>query len=116
MFDNLSDKLQRVFKNLRGEGKLTAANEVFTVTRADKQTFAGDELRTRHQDGSESVQPPVLPVHDFETAALLTTPWAATFLPGERIELAAVCVHTVALTLYLHVQLRGYTYPTEITR
>jgi signal recognition particle subunit SRP54 len=26
MFDNLSDKLQRVFKNLRGEGKLTAAN------------------------------------------------------------------------------------------
>jgi signal recognition particle subunit SRP54 len=26
MFDNLSDKLQRVFKNLRGEGKLTATN------------------------------------------------------------------------------------------
>src|SRR5436190_6346440 len=26
MFDNLSDKLQRVFKNLRGEGKLTADN------------------------------------------------------------------------------------------
>ena len=26
MFDNLSDKLQRVFKNLRGEGKLTAEN------------------------------------------------------------------------------------------
>ena len=26
MFDSLSDKLQRVFKNLRGEGKLTAAN------------------------------------------------------------------------------------------
>jgi len=26
MFDNLSDKLQRVFKNLRGAGKLTAAN------------------------------------------------------------------------------------------
>jgi len=26
MFDNLSDKLQRVFKNLRGEGKLTTAN------------------------------------------------------------------------------------------
>ena len=26
MFNNLSDKLQRVFKNLRGEGKLTAAN------------------------------------------------------------------------------------------
>src|SRR5436305_5205211 len=26
MFDNLSDKLQRVFKNLRSEGKLTAAN------------------------------------------------------------------------------------------
>ncbi len=26
MFDNLSDKLQRVFKNMRGEGKLTAAN------------------------------------------------------------------------------------------
>jgi signal recognition particle subunit SRP54 len=26
MFDNLSDKLQRVFKNLRGEGRLTAAN------------------------------------------------------------------------------------------
>ena len=26
MFDNLSDKLQRVFKNLRGEGKLSAAN------------------------------------------------------------------------------------------
>ena len=26
MFDNLSGKLQRVFKNLRGEGKLTAAN------------------------------------------------------------------------------------------
>ncbi|MBV9301762.1 MAG: signal recognition particle protein [Acidobacteriaceae bacterium] len=26
MFDNLSDKLQRIFKNLRGEGKLTAAN------------------------------------------------------------------------------------------
>src|SRR5436189_5113146 len=26
MFENLSDKLQRVFKNLRGEGKLTAAN------------------------------------------------------------------------------------------
>src|SRR6059058_4777440 len=26
MFDNLSDKLQRVFKNLRGEGKLTPAN------------------------------------------------------------------------------------------
>ncbi len=26
MFDTLSDKLQRVFKNLRGEGKLTAAN------------------------------------------------------------------------------------------
>ena len=26
MFDSLSDKLQRVFKNLRGEGKLTAEN------------------------------------------------------------------------------------------
>jgi signal recognition particle subunit SRP54 len=26
MFDNLSEKLQRIFKNLRGEGKLTAAN------------------------------------------------------------------------------------------
>src|SRR5258707_6875811 len=26
MFDNLSDKLQRVFKNRRGEGKLSAAN------------------------------------------------------------------------------------------
>jgi len=26
MFDNLSEKLQRVFKNLRGEGKLTALN------------------------------------------------------------------------------------------
>jgi signal recognition particle subunit SRP54 len=26
MFDNLSEKLQRVFKGLRGEGKLTAAN------------------------------------------------------------------------------------------
>ncbi len=26
MFENLSDKLQRIFKNLRGEGKLTAAN------------------------------------------------------------------------------------------
>ena len=26
MFDNLSDKLQRIFKNLRGEGKLTAEN------------------------------------------------------------------------------------------
>ena len=26
MFDNLSDKLQRVFKNLRGEGKLTTPN------------------------------------------------------------------------------------------
>ena len=26
MFENLSDKLQRVFKNLRGEGKLTAEN------------------------------------------------------------------------------------------
>ena len=26
MFDSLSDKLQRIFKNMRGEGKLTAAN------------------------------------------------------------------------------------------
>src|SRR6476620_9934486 len=26
MFDSLSEKLQRVFKNLRGEGKLTTAN------------------------------------------------------------------------------------------
>src|SRR3977135_680975 len=26
MFENLSDKLQRVFKNLRGQGKLTAEN------------------------------------------------------------------------------------------
>jgi len=26
MFDNLSEKLQRVFKSLRGEGKLTAEN------------------------------------------------------------------------------------------
>src|SRR5258708_23591450 len=26
MFDNLSDKLQRVFKNMRGEGRLTAEN------------------------------------------------------------------------------------------
>src|ERR1700736_403186 len=26
MFENLSDKLQRVFKNLRGEGRLTAEN------------------------------------------------------------------------------------------
>ena len=26
MFENLSDKLQRVFKNLRGEGKLTTEN------------------------------------------------------------------------------------------
>ena len=26
MFDNLQDKLQRVFKNLRGEGKLTEKN------------------------------------------------------------------------------------------
>ncbi|NTW36551.1 MAG: signal recognition particle protein, partial [Syntrophobacteraceae bacterium] len=26
MFDNLSDKLQKVFKHLRGQGKLTEAN------------------------------------------------------------------------------------------
>ena len=26
MFENLSEKLQKVFKNLRGEGKLTAEN------------------------------------------------------------------------------------------
>ena len=26
MFENLSEKLQRVFKNIRGEGKLTAEN------------------------------------------------------------------------------------------
>src|SRR6476660_8391295 len=26
MFDNLSEKLQRIFKNLRGEGRLTAEN------------------------------------------------------------------------------------------
>ncbi len=26
MFENLSDKLQRVFKNLRGEGRLTVEN------------------------------------------------------------------------------------------
>ena len=26
MFENLTDKLQRVFKNLRGEGKLTEEN------------------------------------------------------------------------------------------
>ena len=26
MFDNLSEKLQRVFKNLRGEGRLSAEN------------------------------------------------------------------------------------------
>src|SRR3978361_1443333 len=26
MFDNLSEKLQRVFKNMRGEGRLTAEN------------------------------------------------------------------------------------------
>jgi hypothetical protein len=26
MFDNLSEKLQRVFKSLRGEGRLTAEN------------------------------------------------------------------------------------------
>src|SRR5881296_1185814 len=26
MFDNLSEKLQRVFKNLKGEGKLSASN------------------------------------------------------------------------------------------
>ena len=26
MFDNLSDKFQKIFKNLRGQGKLTEAN------------------------------------------------------------------------------------------
>src|SRR6266852_2805694 len=35
MFDNLSDKLQRVFKNLRGEGKLSAANMEAALLEAD---------------------------------------------------------------------------------
>src|ERR1041384_4858879 len=35
MFDNLSDKLQRIFKNLRGEGRLTAENMEAALREAD---------------------------------------------------------------------------------
>ena len=49
MFDNLSDKLQRVFKNMRGEGKLSPANmeEALREIRVALLEAAG----RRHLDG-----------------------------------------------------------------
>src|SRR3984885_8311121 len=70
MFDNLSDKLQRVFKNLRGEGRLTAENmetalrEVrVALLEADvnfkvvKQLIESDKTRAMGQEGLSSLSP-----------------------------------------------------------
>src|SRR6185312_10833179 len=42
MFDNLSDKLQRVFKNLRGEGRLTAENMAAALREVRVALLAAD--------------------------------------------------------------------------
>src|ERR1700704_6893655 len=70
MFDNLSDKLQRVFKNLRGEGRLTADNmetalrEVrVALLEADvnfkvvKQLIESVKVRARGQEVLSSLSP-----------------------------------------------------------
>ena len=61
MFDNLSDKLQRVFKNLRGEGKLTAA----------KMEAALREIRValREADVNCKVTREIAPIHDIRSSA-----------------------------------------------
>ena len=43
MFDNLSEKLQRVFKNLRGEGRLTAEN-MEAALREIREVFPHDTV------------------------------------------------------------------------
>src|SRR3978361_447528 len=70
MFDNLSDKLQRVFKNLRGEGRLTAENmetalrEVrVALLEADvnfkvvKQLINGVKTRASGQEAQHEISP-----------------------------------------------------------
>ena len=61
MFDNLSDKLQRVFKNLRGEGKLTAAN----------MEAALREIRVAlpKADVNCKVTREIAPIHDIRSSA-----------------------------------------------
>jgi hypothetical protein len=89
----------------------------FTIDRNQQRVFAGDELRTLHPDGAESVQPPILPLAGGDPAtAWITAPCAVTFLSGERVTLTAVATPVAALTLTLHLQLRGYTYPSEDSR
>ena len=70
MFDNLSDKLQRVFKNMRGEGRLSAENmeaalrEVrVALLEADvnfkvvKQLIESVKTRAMGQEGLQSLSP-----------------------------------------------------------
>src|SRR6266481_6178489 len=73
MFENLSDKLQRVFKNLRGEGKLTPENmeaalreirvallEADVHFRVAKQFIEAVKERAMGQEVLTALSPPVL--------------------------------------------------------
>lgn len=103
--------------HLRANAGGVASGVGFTIDRNGQRVFSGDELRTRHPDASESVQPPILSLAGGDTAtAWITSPFAVTFLSGERVTIDATCARAAGLTLTLHLQLRGYTYPSEQTR
>ena len=103
--------------HLRANAGGLACGVGFTIERNAQRMFSGDELRTRHPDASESVQPPILSLAGGDSAtAWITAPFTATFLAGERIGIDVTGAHAVSLTLTLHLQLRGYIYPSEQTR
>jgi hypothetical protein len=103
--------------HLRANAGGVACGVGFIITRNSQRVFSGDELRTRHPDTSESVQPPILPLSDGDAStAWITSPFAVSFLAGERIGIDITCARAASLILTLHLQLRGYTYPSEQTR
>lgn len=102
--------------HLRANAGGAACQVGFIVTRGEARLFSGDELRTRNPDGSHSVQPPILPIAATDGTVWITSPFTVTVLPGERIGIAVSCVRTGPVTLTLHLQLRGYRYPSEQTR
>lgn len=93
-----------------------AAEAGFIVTRGNGVFFDGSRLKTKHPDGSESIQPPIGPITATEPAALFTTPWTATFQGGDKLGIDLTCEHAGALILTLALHLRGYLYPTENQR
>jgi signal recognition particle subunit SRP54 len=56
MFDNLSDKLQRVFKNLRGEGKLTPENMESALREIRVALLEADRQPPRRQAAHRNIK------------------------------------------------------------